>query len=338
MVMDESGPKSKRTTAAGVVIIGLLIAANLWLGYETFLASPAETGQKGFGPREITAFVFGGEEEVSWQEARTILILGQAGEGNAAPELTDTIMLLYIDPRTQPPITKLISIPRDLLVPLDNTTTKINAVWVHAGNEIRTLIETITGLTISNLVVFNLETVKKVVSEIGGVSVNIPKDIYDPRFPAGPGRYETYEIKAGTRYLNGEEAIKFIRTRSSAGGDFDRIQRQQELFKAIKGKVASLNPLWNFQTLWSIFSIVRQEVITDLTLEDARNLWQVGKKVPFDSIEVMSIDEASGLVAPRTILLGGQEAYVLVPRTGVGEYDKIKEAVQEFITNEFITN
>lgn len=324
--MDKKESKSKSTAVAGVIVIGLLIAANLWLGWRTFGPRPPTSG--GVGAREITAFVFGGEAEVNWQKPRTILILGEAGPGNAAPELTDTIMLLYIDSLASPPTVKLISIPRDLYVSLSGLgTTKINAVWVSASDETRPLIESITGLKISNIVVFNLETVKKVVNEIGGVSINVGQDIYDPRFPAGPGKYETYEIKAGSRYLNGEEAIKFIRTRASAGGDFNRIGRQQELFKAIKGKVASLNPLWNFQTLWSVFTIVREGLTTDLTLEDARDLWQIGKNVPFDTIEVMSIDVPTGLVEPQTI----NSAYVLIPTAGFDNYSKIRETIKEFL-------
>ena len=327
--MDEL--KNNLTPLAGVLIIGLLVAANIWLGYETF--GEKLERKSAFSPREITAFVFGDKDPstplgVKWPEPRTILILGQAGAGNAAPELTDTLMLLHINPLTSPPQVKLISLPRDLYVSIKDRQTKINAVFTRHGPEIAGLVENITGLKINNLVVFDLETVKKVVNEVDGVSVNVPADIYDPAFPAGPGKYEIYSVKAGRRYLDGEEAIRFVRTRSSAQGDFDRIKRQQELFKAIKGKVAALNPFWNFGTLWSVFSIVREDVISDLTLEDARDLWQIGKNVSFDNIEVMSIDTSSGLVEERitnsayTLVAAGDEPF---------DYSKIKEAVGEFI-------
>src|SRR3989344_3586252 len=146
--MDEGGLKTNFTPTAGVVIIGLLVAANIWLGYETF--GEKLERKSAFSPREITAFVFGDKDPstplgVKWPEPRTILILGQAGAGNAAPELTDTLMLLHINPLTPPPQVKLISLPRDLYVSIKDRQTKINAVFTRHGPEIAGLVENITG-------------------------------------------------------------------------------------------------------------------------------------------------------------------------------------------------
>ena len=61
-----------------------------------------------------------------------------------------------------------------------------------------------------------------------------------------------------------------MRTRNSARGDFDRMEHQQAVLKAVKGKVLSLNPVWDFAKLWKIFNMVQQNVKTDLTLSDLK--------------------------------------------------------------------
>jgi len=328
----------------GVVVIGVLIVANAWLGWQTFGEKYSDgLPRLNINPVKATSFVFTQKKDrdkITWTRPQNILILGHTGEGYIAPDLTDTIMVLHVNPLQNPPQLKLVSIPRDLLIEANpGQFSKINALWLYnksdgeAGiNLVKEKIENITSLSIDSVIIFNLTTVSRVVEEIDGVTVLVTNDIYDPAFPKKNGGYETFSLQSGWRYLGASEVIRFIRTRHSPQGDFDRIGRQQELLRAIKGKLVSLNPIWDFPTLWSIFNIVKDEVITDFTLGDAKNLWLALEKISFEKIETISLDAASGLVKPKTIYLGGLPAYTLVT-TGkdVFDYTKIHKAVQDFI-------
>ena len=85
--------------------------------------------------------------------------------------------------------------------------------------------------------------------------------------------------------------------------------------------------------LWSIFSIVKEEIATDLTTEDARNLWLVSNQVGVDEIETLSIDVASGLVVPKTVQISGGAAYTLVAKDEPFDYKRVQEAIANFIGN-----
>ena len=215
---------------------------------------------------------------------------------------------------------------------------KINALWLYSQNfkgfeldTIKTEMEKITGIYASNVLVFDLATVAKVIEDMDGITVNVTEAIYDPQFPTPDGGYEIFSLPSGRRYLDAATALKFVRTRASAGGDFDRIDRQQELLRALKGKITSLSPIWNFPTLWSIFITVKKEVVTDLTLEDFKNLWSISQGVGLDDIDVLSLDTKTELVLPKQTSLGGQTAYTLIPKEGFGQYDQIREFIKEFI-------
>lgn len=339
---------NQKVLVVGLVVIGFLVLANIWLVKDILTNEKINDllPRIDLNPFKATVLIFSAGENLksnTWTEPKNILILGRAGKGNRAPNLTDTIIVAHVDPSHVQPELKLISIPRDFLVRLDNPERflKLNALWPYAQARtegenglaiVKEKIEELTSLRIDSVLVFDLNTVRQVIEQIDGITVLV-EDIYDPRFPTAAGGYETFSLQEGWRYLNADEALKFIRTRASPLGDFDRIHHQQELLRAIKGKLVSLNPVWNFPTLWSIFKIVRSEIITDLTLEDTRNLWFVSNQVSWDQIQTISLDVASSLVKPKTVRIGGLPAYTLVARGDPFDYSEIRKAIREFISD-----
>ena len=278
---------SKEFLLKAVVIVLVLLAANAWLSYRIFWGG-ASSGlpRLSLNPFKATTLIIGGLSNKSpgWTEEKNILILGRAGAGNSAPDLTDTIIILHIDPLANK--IKMLSIPRDLLISpaspkpsqggpqmAEGAVFKINALWLYSQNfrgseldTIKTEMEKITGIYASNVLVFDLATVAKVIEDMDGITVNVTEAIYDPQFPTPSGGYEIFSLPSGRRYLDAATALKFVRTRASAGGDFDRIDRQQELLRALKGKITSLSPIWNFPTLWSIFITVKKSKVYPIPL------------------------------------------------------------------------
>ncbi len=320
----------------GVLVVLLLIAGNIWVGDKLLRGGAYGVT---IHPWDLHAFFGENNTKQIWKEPKNILVLGRAGKGNNAPYLTDTIVVIHAQPQEN--TVKLISLPRDLLVHTDDSKKlKLNALWLYSGgerkddfSEITQAVESITGLTIDNTVIFDLETLYQVIDEIDGVVVYVPTDIHDPRFPAPEGGYETFSLKSGWRHLNAEDALRFVRTRHSPLGDFDRIAHQQELVRSVKGKVVSLNPVWDFGTLWNIYGTIQNNVITDLTPEDAWAFWEFSKTLSLEEVDSFVLSTETNLIRPYTVATTAGVAYALVAtEEDPYNYGHIRQHIATFIT------
>ena len=97
--------------------------------------------------------------------------------------------------------------------------------------------ETLTGVFIDHIVVVNFAGFEDMVNAIGGVPVCIPEDIVDPA--------HGINIPAGTREIEGREALNYVRARYTLGdgSDIGRIKRQQAFIAAMAEKVISAGTL-----------------------------------------------------------------------------------------------
>ncbi len=261
-----------------------------------------------------------------------LLFLGIPGEGNSAPQLTDTILIINSSPKGEDPIA--ISIPRDLLVkyPEKNYYTKINALYKYGGIEtIKTKIKEITDLNIDYYVVLDLGGVKQIIDKLDGIEVDVKEDIYDPKFPAEYNSYQIFSLSRGVQHLDGETALKYIRTRNQANGDFSRIERQQQVISAIKDKTLKLNILWNFPTILELWNDIKQNTETNIGLIDIKYVLKLIKKTDLDNIQFGTI--APPLVVLDTRILGRETASVLIPQNGIEKYNEIKNYINNLLIN-----
>ncbi len=324
-------------------MIAILASANLWLFNKTFSKNESDLPKPGLGIFQASSFVIQNSTASKTENIKpiNILVLGQSGAGYIAPDLTDTILVARLDMASKK--AKIVSIPRDLAVKIpgnEKNIVKLNALYQigSQGSEkeglklIQKKVEEITGLNIDKFALFDLSAVENVINDIGGINIYVKTDIEDTRFPTNAGGYETFSLQKGVRWLDGQTALKFVRTRHSPRGDFDRIERQQAVVKAIKGKLMSLNPIWDFPKLWAIYKSVKENVRTDLSLADFRNIWSLGKNIDLENIETLSLNPENGLVTPEKMKFGRETAYVLVAKGQQFDYTTIKSAIADFIT------
>ncbi|MBI4119014.1 MAG: LCP family protein [Parcubacteria group bacterium] len=327
-----------------VMLVAVLALANIWLVDKSFFAEDkSRLPQMNFGLLAAGSFVIQNpakNETNSFNETRNILVLGRSGGQHIAPDLTDTIAVVHINGPAKK--IRVISIPRDLAVKTQNGVVKINSLYLAGSKQsekeglelIKNKVTEVSGLTIDSFLLFDLATVEKVINDVGGLNVYVKNSINDTRFPTDTGGYETFRLEKGLRYLDGQTALKFVRTRNSGRGDFDRMERQQEVLKAIKGKIVSLNPVWDFPKLWNIFSTVKKNIRTDLTLSDIKTMWGLAKNLDLEKIETLSLNPENGLVAPEKMKFGQSTAYVLVAKPKAFEYTTIHKAVDSFINSQ----
>jgi LCP family protein required for cell wall assembly len=193
---------------------------------------------------------------------KNILVLGIAGFESNGPLLTDVMMVVNIN--IDKATIKAISIPRDLLVNIEKTEnfTKINNLLtidnpqlkVKNTNLIKNKISQITGLTIDNLIIVDLDGFRYFIDAIGGINVYLDKPLYDPKLANPDNPNERFALESGWNYLDGKKAAKFVRSRYAATGDFSRIDHQHDLLMSVFQKLKKINAFTNPVTLYKIYS------------------------------------------------------------------------------------
>ena len=254
-----------------------------------------------------------------------ILLLGKANEKTAGQKLTDTIMIASFDFSRKR--IALLSLPRDLYVEIPGTTTftKLNALYqIDQTNDtgadtIRQAVSTITGLPIHAFATLDYDGFINIVDLVGGVSVYVDQDLFDPRFPGPNYSYETFSIKKGWQDLDGATALKYVRERhSDPEGDFGRAKRQQAILSALKKKALSLKTLLNPIAISGIIDTLGSHIRTDLSLEDIQSIIELADTFDTTNIATAVIDawKKDSLLRVSHVPVGSVAMFVLLPRTG----------------------
>ncbi len=283
---------------------------------------------------EDNAYFFEKSKERTFE--KNILLLGRPGQGYSGGNLTDTIILVRLSQDQSDKKAILISLPRDLLIkiPGQENLTKINSLYQIVGIEgLKEKIQEITGFAPDHYLIVDLVVVEEIINLIDGLNIYVKDDIHDPYFPGPNYSYETFNLSAGWRYLDGPTALKYIRTRyTSPNGDFDRMARQQQVVQLLKRKVLSLNLLWNFPTYLKIFNSLKDHIETDLSIFEMRYFWQFAKEIGAEQIKSIVIDKKeTELLRGDLVMFGSQPASVVYPIAGQENYNEIKNFINHWL-------
>lgn len=291
-----------------------------------------------------------------------ILLAGNSADdpGHNGGDLTDSIMILSLDTRNNRAF--MLSIPRDLYVPIPGTTdhSKINAAYVfgkqsgfkEAGypNGGMGLLEKTIAMNLDikphYYALINYSALRDAVNAVGGVDITIDSGsscgLYDPSinyYTNGP----LVDLDNGRHTLNGQEALGLARARGDhprscgyARSDFVRSENQRKLLLAIKDKVFSTGVLANPLTLSKLFDSLGKNVKTDMQLSEVRRLNDLMKKVDNGNIKSYSLDNLNDknyLSNYRTT--SGQSA--LIPSAGLDNFSEIKQAIRRLMSTNKLT-
>lgn len=209
--------------------------------------------------------------------ATTILLLGTdhaTFAGRESSHRSDSIMLMRTDPGHDR--IYYLSIPRDLYVDIPaHGQDRINAAYQFGGPAltIRT-IEALTNLRINHIAIVDFNQFRKVIDELGGVTINVPKPIWSNKFdcPFDAARCRTWNgwhFKRGPQHMNGERALIYTRVRENrldpGESDLTRSARQQQVIQALSSKLASVG---TFLDMPFIGGDLMKPVSTDLSAGD----------------------------------------------------------------------
>ncbi|HEY4689627.1 MAG TPA: LCP family protein [Anaerolineae bacterium] len=260
----------------------------------------------------------------------TILLMGidrRPSQGNV-PTRTDAITLITLDPQAK--TAAMLSIPRDLYVPLAGTerVDRINTAYFYGeangvpGSGAQAAKDTLAlnlGIPVDRYVLIDFDGFRKTIDALGGIDVNVPKRIVDNEYPTDDYRTEVLVIEAGPQHLNGELALKYVRTRHQ-DSDFGRLQRQQQVILAVRDKALSLGALTQLPAL---LDAVAGSYESDLTVAEIATVAKVWNDIPRESIAAYRIDDqmAVSWTTPNgaSVLIPNRDAIASVVQAFLGQ-------------------
>ena len=306
-------------------IFGLYLISGLLIGCAVTPAAtaPSQTAE----PRKEAPVEAPSKAPEKAQSVVNILLLG-VDSWDTLSGRSDAIVMVSVDLEHERVL--LTSVPRDLRVNLGDLPQpqRINAAYAYGGGELaRATLERVLDVEIPYYAVVNFAGFARIIDTLGGVTVDVPENIIDLEFPAVDGiEYEPFVLLAGVHHFDGETALKYARTRkSSENGDFSRMDRQQQVMRALKAQALTPRTLLHIPALYRDF---RFAVDTNISLEIVLRLARLANSIDGESVESYAIDEASGLVTSQMV----DGMFVLEPdlvgiRTAVSE--RISQLAEE---------
>lgn len=297
------------------------------------------------GIRLIGSSVFAHPEEVKgYQDGRVnILLMGRAGKRYPGKNLTDTVMVLSLETRSKK--AALLSLPRDLLAPIPetNNSVKINTLYQYGllsgdGAElIKKSVGNITGLQIHYFATIDFDGFEKVIDTLGGIHIEVLRDIHDTRYPGPNYSYETFELRKGWQTLDGKTALKYARMRhDDPEGDFGRAKRQQQILQAVREKTLSLPTMLNPVILTGLLEDLGESVNTDITPEAARSLLPLVETIDAKTVTTVVVDawKKESLLRVVHIDTPTGRTFALSPRSGT--WQEIRSLAKNIFESELM--
>ncbi|RAP37197.1 hypothetical protein DID80_04420 [Candidatus Marinamargulisbacteria bacterium SCGC AAA071-K20] len=199
------------------------------------------------------------------EKLRGVNILAVGIDATRNVKRSDTIIVFHLDPDKNR--IGVISIPRDTRVNVEgHGYTKINHSYAYGGIDLlRGTVSNLLSIPIDYYVKLDLSGVSSLVDELGGLNVNVNKDLYY-RDQAG----DLYiNLKKGKQHLDGSKAVQYLRFRHDDQGDIGRIKRQQQFIYVMANKVTSAGKLLELPLL---IKRISKLIETDLKTKEMINV------------------------------------------------------------------
>ncbi len=224
-----------------------------------------------------------------------------------------------------------------------------------AGNLIKKVVSDTTALRINNYIAVDFEHFKNLIDTLGGIEVEVPITFNDYYYPikgqenatcgfsiekiselhqkySGDSlnqqftcRYEHLHFDKGVQKIDGETALKFVRSRHSSedGGDFARSRRQKAVLLGMKDKLISLSSV---KKIDEIFNEFKGLVRTDIDVNSLKQLSKILGSPKDYKLNFVSLNDENVLLSSKS--LDGQ--FILIPKEG----ENVWVGLQKYINDE----
>jgi LCP family protein required for cell wall assembly len=267
--------RRRRWQIAGIVVSLLLLAGTGTLKYlydhlEDIVQepiAPVEAEKDEMDP--FNALLVGSDSREGLTEEEQLAFGAEEVGGQRA----DTIILAHVDPSDNR--VTMIQFPRDLYVPIDGSySNKVNTALMDGPSALVRTVEDLTGIEVNHYAQVNIAGFRDIVDAIGGVKLCIPDPIpFDPKTGI-----EVTEEETGMVEFDGERALRFVRSRNYATGDFERIANQQKFMSAALNKVTSTSTFFRPNRLIALYKAVGDNLVLDEGTKLSR-LLSIGRRL-----------------------------------------------------------
>lgn len=150
-------------------------------------------------------------------------------------------------------------------------------------------------------------------------------------------RFEHISFKKGKTHLDGETALKFVRSRmgtNGEGSDFARSRRQQIVLQAFRSKVLSLETLFNPAKIKGLIDAFGESFETDIPIERSLDFLKLVRNS--ENVSNIVLGDLGGgksvLMVPPPSQYGG--AFVLIPPGN--DFSAIKDYIKQRLLEDSI--
>lgn len=290
--------KRRGLIASIIFVVLILVLAGSLYGYVKYMESKIHhvtvKGLRGTTntaqPENILLVGNNSRCALNGQQASQFGTCGQVGGARS-----DVLMVVHLDPATHS--VYLLSIPRDLFVPLYNFASsapgrldhaKVDAALNNGPSTLVAAVEEDFGIPISHYVSLNFDTFQGVVNDLGGINMYFPTQLKDS--------YSNLDVtQTGCLHLNGTQALELVRARHmyymqngqwlyDGNGDISRITRNHLFLKALAAEVRPqlTNPFTDNALLNSL--LPNLQVDQNFTVSDMVSLVLAFKDVSLNSV------------------------------------------------------
>jgi LCP family protein required for cell wall assembly len=161
----------------------------------------------------------------------------------------------------------------------DNTMSNFKATQAIA----QVILDTF-GVPLEHYITIQVDVVMESVDAIGGIDVVLPEDFKMPVDSAYKGQI----LKAGEQHFDGEMLHAYVSVVNPGEDEFDRLRRQNVVMEGIQKKL--LDPTTYLKVI-ELYSLYKENIVTDLSLEQMTSLACLSRLVPRDQIVMESPQE-----------------------------------------------
>ena len=333
-------------------------------------------------PRFITSLLFNKEIELKKEEesgAVNILLLGIAGGNHDGATLTDTIIFAHIDSDRNKAV--LVSIPRDLWVPVLGSKINAAYEFgeeKRKGGGLTLAKATVSDLLaqpVSYAFRIDFSGFVQIIDQVGRLDIAVDNTFDDYNYPISekekdlcgkteeetqmlmatisatpapplseifPCRVEHLHFDKGAAHMDGETALKYVRSRQAVGDegtDFARSRRQQKVLTAFRDKVLSLGILLNPFKLIQLTQTLGKSIDTDIASSEYDDFVKLAQKMQGTTIKTIVLDQGDEKQKREGLLINPPVSqygtWALSPRTG--DFTEIQKYVACEITKDDCT-
>ena len=141
-------------------------------------------------------------------------------------------------------------------------------------------IQQMAGVQIDGIVAVNLHGFVALVDAVGGVWLDIPQRVQDPRYPTPDGNFIEIDIPKGCDYFDGELALAYARSRRQ-DSDYQRMRRQQYVLAQVRKQ---FDPLALLPRAPDLLGAAQENLFTTIADSDLSNLARLASAVDADRL------------------------------------------------------